>query len=309
MPIPDLLRQDVDEADAVIDRALDDVVGGEEAVDVVGAQVRDHLGRRHGAELHVGVGVDAVLGEVVAQKIIVVRVIERDRELEALPVLRIAVVFVLVGETDRLTVDVLDGRNREGHRVRAEAKGDGERHRRQHVGGVVFLVQRLVAHHRPAGGLHHLNVQALLLVEAHGLGHDDRRSAGDRDEADLEVGLLGLGLLGEGFGDELRRQELADNRRRGRGPDTPQDGAAFERTRKQGAHHRRRDGPLDRRVPRRQGRLVRSLAIMRPAGAAAAGKAAFDIERIVEGGHHGLRRGRWKSLSNSRAKRWDILSV
>ena len=85
MPVPDVLRQDVDEADAVIDRALVDRIGRQEAVDVVGAQVGDHLRRRHRADLDVLVGIDAVLGDVVAQQVVVHRVVERHRELHALP--------------------------------------------------------------------------------------------------------------------------------------------------------------------------------------------------------------------------------
>ena len=136
------------------------------------------------------VGVEAVLGDVVAQQIIVHRIVERHRELEALPRLRIALVLVLDRERDGLAVDVLDRRRGVGDRIRADAQRDRERHRRQHVGGVVFLVDGLVADHRPAGGLDHLDVEAVLRVEAHRLRHDDRRRAGDRDEADLEVLLL-----------------------------------------------------------------------------------------------------------------------
>ena len=190
MPVPDVLRQDVDEADAVVDRALVDRIGRQEAVDVVGAQVGDHLRRRHRADLDVLVGIEPVLGDVVAQQIIVHRVVERHRELEALPRLRIALVLVLDRERDRLAVDVLHRRHGVGDRIGADAERDRERHRRQHVRGVVFLVQRLVADHRPAGGLDHLDVESVLRIEAHRMRHDDRRGAGDRDEADLEVLLL-----------------------------------------------------------------------------------------------------------------------
>ena len=173
-----------------IDRALVHRIGAEEAVDVVGAQVRDHFRRRHRADLHVGVGIDAVLREIVAQQVVVHRIVERHRELEALPLLRIALVLVLDRERDRLAVDVLHRRHRVRHRIGADAERDRERHRRQHVGRVVFLVQRLVADHRPAGGLDHFDVEAVLRIEAHRLRHDDRRGAGDRDEADLEILLL-----------------------------------------------------------------------------------------------------------------------
>ena len=96
MAFPDLLRQHVDEADAVIDRALVHRIGAEEAVDIVGAQVGDHLRRRHRADLHVGVGIDAVLGEIIAQQVVVHRVVERHRELEALPLFgsRLSLCFI-----------------------------------------------------------------------------------------------------------------------------------------------------------------------------------------------------------------------
>ena len=64
MPVPDLLRQDVDEADAVVDRALVDRVGRQKPVDVVGAQVGDHLRRRHRADLDVLIGIEPGLGDV-----------------------------------------------------------------------------------------------------------------------------------------------------------------------------------------------------------------------------------------------------
>src|SRR2546425_6004854 len=53
-----------------------------------------------------------------------------------------------------------------------------------------LAVDREVTDHRPRRGLRHLDAESVLLVEAHRLGHDDRRRAGDRDEADLEVFLL-----------------------------------------------------------------------------------------------------------------------
>ena len=189
-------------------------------------EVRDHLGRRHGADLHVGVRIDAVLGEVVPQQVIVHRIVERHGELEALPAFRITLVLVLHGERDRLAVDVLDRRHRVRDGVRADAERDRERHRRQHVRGVVFLVERLVADDGPTGGLDHLHVQALLGVEAHRRRHDDRRRAGDRDEADLEVLLLERSALREGVGRGADRQELRHRRERSRGADGGQERAS-----------------------------------------------------------------------------------
>ena len=251
MAVPDLLRQHVDEADAVVDRALVHRIGREEAVDVVGAQVRHHLRRRHRADLDVAVRIEAVLRHVVAQQVVVHRVVERHGELEALPGLRVAPVLVLDRERDRLAVDVLDRGHGVGHRARARAQRDGERHRREHVRGVVFLVQRLVADHRPARGLHHLDVEPVLRVEAHRVRHDDRRRAGDRDEADLELLLLELAcalrerFLGAPSG---KSAEMRGQRGAGARPRAGNAGAAPHRER--GAHHRLFDTCVARRRAR-----------------------------------------------------------
>jgi hypothetical protein len=47
MTFPHLFREHVDEADAVVNRALIERIGTEVAVDVVGAQIGHHFGRRH----------------------------------------------------------------------------------------------------------------------------------------------------------------------------------------------------------------------------------------------------------------------
>jgi hypothetical protein len=200
---------------------------------------------------------------------------------------------VLVGERDRLAVDVLDGRDGIGNRVRAGAHRDGDRHRRQHVGGVVFLVDGLVADDRPAGGAHHLDVEAVLGIEAQRMRHDDRRRAGDRDEADLEVLLLDGTRLGEGLGGGADGEEGGDGGGGRRGANRPQEGAALVVLREEGAHHRLLDdaavaallaGRLDSDGLGRDRRLVLGI------GGVAAADAALEeplggIERIVEQGH------------------------
>ena len=293
MPLPQLLRQDVDEADAVIDRALVERIGAEEAVDVVGAQVGDHFRRRHRAELHVGIRIEAVFGQVIAQQIIVHRIVERDGELHALPVLRIALVLVLHGKRDALPVDVLDRRHREGNRIGAQPQRDRDRHRRQHVRGVVFLVDGLVADHRPAGGLHHFDVEAVLGIEAERRGHDDRRRAGDRNEADLEVLLLGCASLRENLGRGLKREELRDGRERGRSADRFQEGAPRHVFWKHRPHHGGGDDALVALVLARRGltaqhqrgMFVFGFADMLAATAASRTKTTVGIEWVVEGRH------------------------
>ena len=147
------------------------------------------------------------------------------------------------------------------------------------MGGVVFLVEGLVADHRPAGGLDHIHVQALLFVETHGLRHDDRCGAGDRDEADLEVLLFNRTGCGEHLRCGLQGEELRQRSQRGRGPKRLQEGAPSNILREYRAHHRRSDQvlvallfALDRYALQLCSgvEFVRRLADMAAAGAAAA---------------------------------------
>ncbi len=225
MAVPYFLGQDVDVADAVEHRALHDIVGRQEAIDVVGAQVGDHLGRRHDAQLHVLVRVDAMFGEIVAQQVIVVRIVERDGEFHSLPRRRIAPILVFQGEANGLAVDVLDGWNRERDRGRSQAHRNRDRHRRQHMGGVEFLVHGLVAYDGPARGLDDVDVEALLGVEAEGRRHDDGRGAGDRYEADRELFLFERRGLSKGFDRGHDRKELGERCRGARTADRSQKGA------------------------------------------------------------------------------------
>src|SRR5262252_6825849 len=62
----------------------------------------------------------SMLGDVIAQQVVVHRVVERNGEFHALPGFRIALVLMLDGQRDRLPIDVLDRRHRIGDRVRAD---------------------------------------------------------------------------------------------------------------------------------------------------------------------------------------------
>ncbi len=72
MAVPDLLRQDVDETDAVEHGALHDIIGRKETIDIAGAKIGDHFRRRRDAQLHVLIRIDAMLGEIIAQQVVVV---------------------------------------------------------------------------------------------------------------------------------------------------------------------------------------------------------------------------------------------
>ena len=247
----------MDKADAVIDRALIEGIGRKEAVDIVRAHVGDHFGGRHGSDLHVLVGINASFREVIAQQIIMHGEIKRNGEFEALPVFGVALVLVLHGERDRLAVDVLNGAERVGNRVRADTHGDGQRHRSQHVRGVVFLVERLVANDRPTGGLHHFNIKAVFLIKAKRVGHNNRRGASDGNKADLQRLLLERPALRKRFCRSANRQH-AGNGGRSSGPtDGAQKGATLRIYREHRAHNSRRDDALITGLVRRSPGLHR----------------------------------------------------
>ena len=229
-----------------------------------------------------------MLGEVVAQQVVVHRIIERDGELESFPVLRVAPVLVLHRQGDGLTVDVLDGGRGIGLRRCANPHGDRDRHRREHVRGVIFFVQGLVANDGPPCRFDRLDVQSLFLVETHRVGHDDRRGARDRDEAHFDGCLLELArALGEHLCRCRQRKHRRERRkRRGRA----------DRLKKPSAHgilgeHRAHHGLLDHaggqcialQVLGR--RLRRGMVGRARVSAAIAAETDFRRERIGKNGH------------------------
>ena len=219
-------------------------------------RVGHHLGRRHHAQLHVGVGVHAGFGQVVAQQEVVHRIFERNRELEALPIFRVAVVPVLHRQRDRLPVDVLDGGHVHRRLRRAQTHRNRQRHRAQEVRGVVFLVDHLVADQRPARRLVELHVQPLLFVEAQRVGHDQRRGAGDGDEADLQILLFQRRLVLRHRFECAQRQQRGDGRAGRAGTDRLHEAAAQRLVREQRLHQRGFDEAGARRRRVGGGRMV-----------------------------------------------------
>src|SRR5213080_4661518 len=84
----------------------------------------------------------------------------------------------------------------------------------------------------------------MLGIEAKRRRHDDRRRAGDRNEADLEVLLFGRAGLRKDFGRGLKRKELRDRSQRGRSADRFQERAARYVLRKHRPHHGGGDNAL-----------------------------------------------------------------
>ena len=175
--------------------------------------------------------------------------------------------------------------------LRAEPERDRERHGREHVGGVVFLVDGLVADHRPAGGLHHVDVEPVLGIEAHRVRHDDRRGAGDRDESDLELLLLRrAGTLREHFGRGLQRKNCDSAASAVEAPTDFRNARRAASLREHRPHHSGSDDNLvalllaRRSRERTELRCVLRRAACRPQGQPAP-RAGDGIERIVDSAH------------------------
>ena len=114
MSIPNLFRENMDEANTIEDSALGDIVWRKEAVDIVSAQIGDHFWRGNRANLDVCIRINAMFGQIIAQQIIMHRIIEGHSEFEALPHFGIALVFMLHRQRNRLTIHILNRRHSEG---------------------------------------------------------------------------------------------------------------------------------------------------------------------------------------------------
>ena len=183
-----------------------------------------------------------------------------------------------------------------GNRLRAEPERDRDRHRRQHVGGVVFLVDGLVADHGPARGLDDFDVEPVLLVEAERRGHDDRRGAGDRDEADLEVLLLAARL----------RQRLRSPSSAGRIATAPR-----ARWRHRPISERRAARHLSERPPASRRRRPRPRSACPRSGPGPPRNAAFARhDRARRRSDAGRRRSRFSAAARHRRDRrmWTLLA-
>src|SRR5258706_14186373 len=158
---------------------------------------------------------------------------------------------------------------------------------------VVFLVQHLVADQRPARGFHQLHAQALLAIETERIGHDQRARAGDGDKADLEIFLLGRGLVLCHRLERAEGEEGGHRCHRGRRAHRMEEAAPRLVPGKESSHHRRFDhAPVERLDvvgPRLVGdrNVVLRLARM-PAAIAAGAEAHPGIEWVGERGHANL---------------------
>ena len=201
MVLPDLLRGDGREADAVGDRARVPRLADAVAVHLADLHVRDHLRRRDGDEGDVAVGIDAAGAEPVAHphRVRAGRVRHRERhrgalglglEGERLELLRRldALLEERLVQRDGLAVPVeVHGNDHRLHRRALEAHGRRVGHPEQHVGGLVLAERQPVANDRPRRFLRDRRLDAVLLEEAELVRHDDRRAIGERDDAEAHL--------------------------------------------------------------------------------------------------------------------------
>lgn len=116
--------------------------------------------------------------------------LERDREREALPVLGIPIVLVLVGQDEGVAVLVQDGQHLDRLDVTAEAGCHRQGDRHHLLRDVQLAVEHLVADQRDTSDLLQTDIQTFLAVAAEPFAVDQRNGAGDREEANSQLGFL-----------------------------------------------------------------------------------------------------------------------
>ena len=143
-------------------------------------------------------------------------------------ILRIAPVLVLDMQHDGVAVDVLEAGN-----IRiGRGRSDAERHRQgkcqNDVGSIELGIDQFIADQRPSRRSNQVDVEALALILAHGMRQQQRRGAGDRNEADVEFGLFRLArLLRQGLAG-LERKQFRDGAKSRGGADGFQECAPMQ---------------------------------------------------------------------------------
>ena len=201
MILPDGLRRLRGEADLVVDGAVVPRLAHAEAIHVAHAHVGHHLRRRHHDGLHVVEGMDAVGGEPVVdphrvraggerlrERVLALLAVDERLELGAVGG---ALVLELVGKRDRLAVVIEVHQHRHVLLRPADAHLHAVDQAIEHVRGIELAVDELVAHAGPRRFLGRNDLDAVFLVELHHRRHHHRRAVGQRDEADLDLLLLG----------------------------------------------------------------------------------------------------------------------
>ena len=187
MFVPNVLRELVDKADVLVHRALVKGIRSQIAVHVAGLEIGDHFRGRHHADLDVLVRMHAAVGQEVAQQVIVHGIIKGHTEAKPFHIRGRFHAFMFVVQGNGLPIDIFHGGHIERNLRRPRAQGDGQGHGREHMRGVHVLVDRPIPYHGPSRRPFDFGVQAMLAVEPHGLGHDNRRGTGNGNKPDREI--------------------------------------------------------------------------------------------------------------------------
>ena len=200
MPIPEIFCKQVDKSGALVDSTLIKWVRHQHRIQITGLQQGNAVRRWNSTDLNFRVGINAAFSQVVAQKQIVHREREGNTDNKALEILGFFhLACMALGHGDGLTVDVLNAGQLHTERSCPQAQGHGNGHGGEHVISIQFASNGRVAHGAPARHLHQLHIEAIAVVEAHRLGHDDRRSAGDWNKSHLQRRLLKITHLHRGI--------------------------------------------------------------------------------------------------------------
>ena len=206
MVLPDRLAGHCGESDLVHDGAVAPGLTHTKAVHVAHAHVGYHLRRRHDDVLDVLERVDAVGRKPVVQphgmragreglreRVVALFLLDECREAGTVGH---ALVIELACQRDGLAVVVQCHEDVHVLLRAADSHLHAVDQAIEHMCRVKFAVDELVAHAGPGGFLGRDDLDAVLLVELHHVGHDHRGAIGQRNEADLDF--LFLGGIGTG---------------------------------------------------------------------------------------------------------------
>ena len=221
--LPDVMPADGDPADAERDRLLVPRLADAVAVDHVARQMGDHVRRRHDGKAHVAVGIEAARGQPEAQQVIMRGEGEDRRQSQrraaggaaaaddggqGATIERGTFGQGIAGEFRGGFLDLAPQRLRQGDGVAVEVEGHGgnhrradavdpercgERHGRQHLGGIEQADRHLVADRRPRRLAPDLDFKSLPLECTERLGEHDRRAIDQGDDSQRQLRSFQIG--------------------------------------------------------------------------------------------------------------------
>ena len=189
---PEILGKDMNEASVRGDWNLVERLGGKDPVDPTLLQVIGHVGRRHFLDRDIRQGIQTVLGQIVAEQVVVHGEPIGHTKGEASHVVNVFDSQVLHSQRQRLPVGVLYRCQLDLALLAIDAEVAGERHGREHVCRHDLLVSHELLDAAPARRGPQVDVQPVLFEDALCMGEDERGRAEDRNEGDIDLPLFQL---------------------------------------------------------------------------------------------------------------------